>query len=478
VAAPREKDFYQFEAEKGQRFVIRGVTRSLGSPCDLMIDLLNAQGGKIAGAEDQGFEEGSIDFKVPADGLYRLAVEDLLRAGGPQYAYRIEIRPFAPGFELSLEHPDQNNVAIESINAPLGGVWRAKVKVKRREYNGPIVLDVEGAGTGLTLAGNVIAEGKNETTISVTLPASLPSGSLAAASIVGRAVINGVPTTEFASTTASLQKSFSGLPYPPAHLTSTFGLGVGPVFADFFKLSVDGNAVAFPRIVGAAAFDVKAERLNGFDDAIALAIEGLPAGFTATAVPNIDKGKPTAQLKITGPADAAPGEHKFKIFGSGTFQAQPKRILLGEVVLRIVAPLQATLAGPAPLTAGGKQVVKVTIARVGEPKEPVAIAFKNLPAGVKAPEGLTIPADKTELDAELTAAGDAPAAKIENLIVAATTKLNGQDVAVESAPVALEVKPAEPKPAEPAAPAPAPEAPKTPEAPKAPEATPEAPKTP
>ena len=71
-----DRDFYQFEAHKGDRFLFTGQTRSLGSPCDLFMRLYNAEGGVLAEADDTAGDEGVLNVSIPADGVYRLRVED------------------------------------------------------------------------------------------------------------------------------------------------------------------------------------------------------------------------------------------------------------------------------------------------------------------------------------------------------------------------------------------------------------------
>ena len=70
----------------------------------------------------------------------------------------------------------------------------------------------------------------------------------------------------------------------PSEITQTLALGVGPVFPDFFKLSLEPSTVLLPQLVGTNTFKVKAEKLNKFDDAIALKVEGLPEGISAEVI--------------------------------------------------------------------------------------------------------------------------------------------------------------------------------------------------
>jgi hypothetical protein len=411
--------------------LFRGVTRTLGSPSDLFMRLYKADGASVAEAEDSGMDEGSINYTVPADGVYYLMAEDLLRRGGAAHAYRVEVEAYKPGFSLAMD--------LDKFDPPQGGVFVSKITCVRRDYKGPITLELRGAGEGFVLQNNVIAEGKNDTTLSVTVPDKLEPGQLAALEVVGKANIDGQEVTAKATSTAALVKALPGVVGLSENLTNMVAMGVGPRFPDFFKLSVEPQEVLLPQVIANSSFKVKAEKLNKFDDAIALAVEGLPAGVTAEVKP-IEKGKPEATVTLKGAETLAEGEHKFKLTGKATFQNQPKSVVLGDVVLRVVKPLTATAAIAGPVAPDGKQTLKVSVTRVGDFKGPIALALKNLPEGVTAPAEATIPEGKNEAEIELTAAADAKAAKAENVIVVASTKINDKEVVAETPAVTIEVK--------------------------------------
>lgn len=423
---PKDRDYFEIQGKKGQRFVFTGRTRSLGSPSDLFMRLYNAAGGVLVEAEDAAGEEGAINYTFPADGVYRLMVEDLLQRGGPEFAYRIEIAPYQPGFSLAVD--------ADKFDAPKGGVFTTKVTAVRRDYKGPITLSVAGVD-GCTVAGNVIAEGKNDTTISVTVPASLESGQLHLIQIVGQAKIGETEFRAKASALANLRKLFNGLAYPPAVLEESFGLGIGPVFADFFQLAAD--PVLYPQLAGATTLTVKTTKSNGFDDVITLAVDGLPAGVTATVAP-IAKGQAQAAIAIAGPGLLAEGDYTFRIVGSATFQNQPKQAVVGNAVLRVVKPLEVAAAAAGPLQRGMAQKLKLSVVRAPGIGGPISLKLKNLPAGVSAPAEITIPDGQNEVQIDLTAAADAPASTTE-ITAVATLKVKEKAAVIESGPAPLQV---------------------------------------
>jgi len=69
----------------------------------------------------------------------------------------------------------------------------------------------------------------------------------------------------------------------------------------------------------------------------------------------------------------------------------------------------------------------------------VALAWKNLPKGVTAPDRVSLPVGKATVEVELAAAGDAAVGKFDKILVAATTNIAGEDVTAESPPAALEI---------------------------------------
>ena len=70
-----------------------------------------------------------------------LAVEHLHSWGGPAESYHLTLRPYEPGFELT--------VLLDRFDVPQGQTLALPIVVTRRDYTGPIELFVEGPA-GLT----------------------------------------------------------------------------------------------------------------------------------------------------------------------------------------------------------------------------------------------------------------------------------------------------------------------------------------
>lgn len=427
-AGERDRDWFEFAAKAGQRFLFSGQTRSLSSPTDLFLRLYNADGSLLLEAEDIGSEEGVLDFTFPADGTYRLKVEDLHLRGGPEHVYRIEAVPYAPGFTLAVDS--------DRLHLPQGGLSVAKVTCVRRDYNGPITLSVLGID-GLVLGTNVIPEGQAEVTMTITAPATLAPGTLRHIRIIGSAKIGETDFTAVASTAAALKTLWNGLHYPPADLSGLVALSVGPVFPDFFQLAVEPGTAVLAQLVGAGSIVVKATKSNGFDEPIALAVDGLPPGVTVTAAP-VDKGQPQVTLAVAGPSTLAEGDYPFSVVGTATLQNQTKQVVASGW-LQVVQPIAVAVTPAGPMAAGSTQKVKLQLTRHGGAAGPVTVALVNLPPGVTAPAEATIPDGQNEIELDLACAADAAKGPAQLAATAAIT-INNRRVSVASPAASIEIQ--------------------------------------
>jgi hypothetical protein len=170
---------------------------------------------------------------------------------------------------------------------------------------------------------------------------------------------------------------------------------------------------------------------------VALAVDGLPAGVTATVAP-IPKGQAQAAIALAGGGSLAEGDYAFRVIGSATFQNQPKQVVLGNAMLRVVKPIEVTAAPAGPVHRGAAQKLKLSVVRAPAVGGPITVRLKNLPVGVSAPAEITIPDGQNEVTIDLTAAADARLGEA-GITAVATAKIKEKLVAVESLPAALRV---------------------------------------
>ena len=214
---PKDRDFWKFEAKKGQRVLFTAQTRSIGSASELMLQLRDAKGTAISSSSPNDAGEGSVTNTIPSDGTYFLVVDELIRRGGPQHAYRIEAELLTPGFILDTD--------VDKVEAVPGGSFTVKVNATRRDYTGSITLAVVGLN-GMQLSEDVIKEKATNGTLKVTLSESAAPGALTHFRIVGKARIGEGEVQSTVRTTSAVRKQFPAMPYPPRELDGSIALGV------------------------------------------------------------------------------------------------------------------------------------------------------------------------------------------------------------------------------------------------------------
>lgn len=405
---PGDVDRFTFTAKAGQRFLLAGVTRQQGSPTDLFLRLLNPAGGQVAAADDNGPNEGIIDFTFPADGDYTLLVEDLHRRGGSEFAYRVSVTPFQAGFDLA--------VSTDTLNVPLQGIKHFTVTAVRRGYDGPIELALADAPANVAATPCVIGPGQTTAILTVLNTGLNPDGQIYPTKVIGKAKIGEAEITEFATASAAQKATFANMPVPPKVLQSA--IAVGATAQPFFVLRTEPAELVFGKNLSASV-KIKTMRTD-FVEAITLAVEpaqnGLPAGITAAVKP-IDKDQGEVEIVFTANAQAPLGLFQGVLLGTGkkgdatVVQAAPA------IRLRLEAPYSLKIEiGEGKVAKGGTLKGKVVATRNPAYNGPIVLTFANLPAGVTAAPA-TIAEGQAEVEVVLTVAADAAAATVENVVV-------------------------------------------------------------
>ena len=212
-----DRDWYEFTAAKGERLEFRAATRSLGSPCDAILQIHSADGKRVARSNPSAADEGIITFTFTNAGTYRLSVVEATDAFGPEMFYRIAVKP-AAGFGLTLD--------TDRVNVAPGKSFEMKVTATRGDFKGAITLGVENLPGAFALTNNVIVEGKTNVTMKVTVPETLTPGTWQTLSIFGTAKRDGKEMRIRASTAPALRKQLPLLLHPPPEFDGVIALGV------------------------------------------------------------------------------------------------------------------------------------------------------------------------------------------------------------------------------------------------------------
>ena len=202
---PNDRDWYAVNLTKGDRVRFTGATRTLGSPCDLMLRVTDAAGKTLAKSEITGGSDGEVSAEAKSDGVHFLEVRELAEQAREHLVYRIEAERVQPGFTLTI--------AEHAFTAKADEPFSVKVTATRNKYDAPIQLQLEGVKNEMKTEGATIAKGKKETTLKITPPADAKPGTLYSFSITGKGE-NG-STAVSTQTNESLLKQFRLMtPFP------------------------------------------------------------------------------------------------------------------------------------------------------------------------------------------------------------------------------------------------------------------------
>jgi hypothetical protein len=80
-------DFFQFTAQRGERWFIEAQARALDSRMDPALMVLDGAGRELERARRGGL----IDFTAPADGVFTVKAHDALYRGGAEFFYRLSV---------------------------------------------------------------------------------------------------------------------------------------------------------------------------------------------------------------------------------------------------------------------------------------------------------------------------------------------------------------------------------------------------
>jgi hypothetical protein len=207
VQTPDDRDSFRFEAAKDEKLTFQSQTRSLGSPCDLVLTLKKADGTTIAQSDLSSPGDAALTNKFTEGGLSYLEVRELSGNMIPNAPYRIKIQKFIPGFSLSTD----KNI----INLKPGESTKVKITAARYDFSGPIQFRLEPPMSGVSLEEVSIPEKKSEVELKIVAAQNLKPGEFIHCKLIGT---NSEGFTAPVSTRPALRTSFPLMLNPPSML--------------------------------------------------------------------------------------------------------------------------------------------------------------------------------------------------------------------------------------------------------------------
>jgi hypothetical protein len=206
-------DCFSFEGLKNQKISFIAKTRSLGSPCDLLLQVKKPEGTSIGNSDPVAASEGKVNVTLPESGRYILQVREISGNAGVNLPYAI----IAAQSHLNVELATDKNI----LELQPGKETTLKVEAVRSDYDGALQFKIEPPVKGLELITSELPEKKNDCELKFRAGSDLAPGTLLHFQI--RAEMRETSKTQFpVSTGPALKKSFPLILYPPAFLDGTF----------------------------------------------------------------------------------------------------------------------------------------------------------------------------------------------------------------------------------------------------------------
>jgi hypothetical protein len=154
---PGDADWFTFTGKAGDEWAIDLLCERLDFPGDPFVIVFDAKGNELATFDDHGINFNSLaqfnrdpigTFRVPANGQYRIFVQERYRNGGPRYQYVLRLTKVAPDFYPVVFHETPSDPTCPVVWR--GGSAFYEVCVNRRNFNGPVTIEAEGLPPGLS----------------------------------------------------------------------------------------------------------------------------------------------------------------------------------------------------------------------------------------------------------------------------------------------------------------------------------------
>jgi hypothetical protein len=363
---PRQNvDLWTFPLHKGQSVACEVCAARIGSPLDSYLEIVGPDGRVIAENDDALAADSFVRFTAAADGKYGVRIRDANGRGGPAFVYRLTLtsdpyvervfplggrRGAATRFTLFGQGVPADAVEVKlPAEGPRDYAWRPPVGDKAK----PVLIDLDDlpesveaepndqpaqaamATMPCVLNGRIDRpgdvdcwsfEGKKGESIALELRAqqlgSPLQGVLAVSDAQGKELVRAESSAERPDPVLTFMPPADGVYY--IRVADHFRTRGGQEFAyrlrlappgPGFRLQLAADVVTLPR-AGQAKLKVTADRTGGFNEAMALAIDALPAGVKATNT-TIAAGQNAVEIAFAADATAAVDVSRLTIRGEG-----------------------------------------------------------------------------------------------------------------------------------------------------------------
>ena len=421
IQEDEDRDFFKFSATKGQILYVRLHGRSIGSPLDSVMRISKAEGGSIAGNDDdQGRPDSFIRFQAPDDGEYLLEVTDHLKRGAADFIYWVELTTPEPLVELSFGEERQYEANL--IEVPQGNRYAVTMRAVRRDMGGdPLAFEWRDLPAGVSAEFFPLAGNYDQVPVVLHAAEDAPLGQ-GLATIACRKTDGDTPLLAQFSQRNWLIRGQNNRDMwnymgdrPAVAVTQA---------APFTIEIVEPKAPLVQR--GTKNLKIVAHRREGFEEAIQVRLLYHSPGVSSNRSLRIKQKENEVEIPVTANPDARIGEWKIAVRGEANVDG-PLVVSTQFATLKVVTPYVAMTWATATMEQGTTIQLPVTVEQLTPFEGEAKVELIGLPPGVTA-EPVQITKETEEFAFELVATADARVGQHRGLFCQVTHMEQGEPV--------------------------------------------------
>jgi hypothetical protein len=347
---PGDADWFAFTAKAGEPIALDLFCERLDLPGDPRALVLDEKGNELANVDDHGIRSNSLDmfnrdpqgtFNAPADGRYRVVVQDTYGAGGPRLVYALRIGRASPDFSPVVTHATPTDPSCPLVRR--GGSAFVQLFVTRRDgFNGPVTVEAEGLPQGVICPPIHVSPQAQSAPVVFTAAPDAPEWSgpvrlKAWATIDGRRVEHPVQSSQRRWAIDNISTS---------RMSREIALGVRATAPYGLKAASAPQSVAAG---GKFEATVSVERhWPEFKGKIQVTALDPPPGFDV-ATAEVPEGKSEASIRVTVAANVPPGTYTLVFRGDAQVPFSPDPNAKAKPNVRVAdpaTPLTVTVTSP------------------------------------------------------------------------------------------------------------------------------------
>ncbi len=343
----RDRDWYQFEAKKGETYWIDLLSHRLGFSTDahLLVQKVTNPGkdekvSDVGEADDSSTRNATIgsDFDtstddptfkltVKEDGVYRVLVRDQFgdTRSDPRFVYRLQITRQQQDFALlaapaPTRQTNKNAVAGSSVNIRRGGLAAMDINVHRTGgFKGVVEINVEGLPTGITCTSAIAGPGDDTASLVFEATSDAVPG-VHGIQVSGTASIDGKQVKRLARGTSIIWGTTNrGQKSPESRITRDLAIAVLDSETAPVKIQVGDGSIVETALGGTVELPIKLQR-DAFKDALKLAPVNVPKDIKPAAI-SIAAGKDDGKFSLVlSSTKIEPGAYTFHLRGDAKFK--------------------------------------------------------------------------------------------------------------------------------------------------------------